>query len=61
MVRWESASSPGNSNRMRADGLKLCQGRFRLDIRENFSFIRVVLQWHRLPREVLAALSLEVL
>lgn len=46
---------------MRADGLKLCQGRFRLDIRENFSFKRVVLQWLRLPREVLAALSLEVL
>jgi len=61
VVRWESASSPGNSNRMRSDGLKLCQGRFRLDFRVNFSVKRLVLQWHRLPREVLAPLPLEVL
>ena len=36
-------------------------GRFRLDIRKNFFLKRAVLQWHRLPREVVESLSLEVL
>ena len=52
---WEELFIRAGRDRMRANGFKLEEGRFRLDIRKEFITVREVRLYNRLPSEVVGA------
>ena len=52
--------SLATGDRTRGNGLKLCQGKFRLDTRKNLFTYRIVKHWNRLFSEVVDSPSLDV-
>jgi len=50
----------GCCDRTRGNGFKVTEGIFRLGTRKKLFTMRLVRCWHRLPREAVAAPSLEV-
>jgi len=55
-----SLFSQVTSDRMRANGLKWCQGRSRFDVWKNFFNESIIKCWKRLSREVVESPSLKV-
>jgi len=60
MKAREGFFTSARSDRARGNVFKPKEGRFRLDIRKKFFTTSVVRPWHRLPREVVDAPSLEI-